>query len=345
LYLYTAALTNQLPRKKYAWFLHFLPAALTIIYLIPFFLLSGEQKMDVLLNKGRDYKTFSLVENIVMQLSGIVYVAWSFILLRRHKKNIGQQFSYEERINLNWLRYLIIALLGIWLIIIFVKQDSFIFGGVVIYVTILGFFGIRQVGIFNSNLSLQKKMDGATLAMSFTEEITLKTENSTSFLASKVDENLMIESAFVEDDVDSSLISSSSDVERDIVANKRKKYANSGLTAEALKELHQRLVGLMATEKLYTEPELSLTSLAARLNIHPNYLSQTINEVEGKSFFDYINSLRVEEFKRLVAIPENSQFTIISLAYDCGFNSKSSFNKNFKKVTGQSPSAYLEKNN
>jgi AraC-like DNA-binding protein len=81
--------------------------------------------------------------------------------------------------------------------------------------------------------------------------------------------------------------------------------------------------------------------LAKKIKIHPNYLSQVINEKQGKTFFEYINTLRVEEFKRLVALPESKQFTIMSLAYDCGFNSKSSFNKNFKKVTGQSPSEYL----
>ena len=99
----------------------------------------------------------------------------------------------------------------------------------------------------------------------------------------------------------------------------------------------------MQQEKFYTEPELTLAALAEKLNIHPNYLSQVINEKEGKSFYDYINTLRVEEFIRLILIPENSKFTMLSLASDCVFNSKSSFNKNFKKVTGQSPSEYLNK--
>ena len=62
----------------------------------------------------------------------------------------------------------------------------------------------------------------------------------------------------------------------------------------------------------------------------------------GKNFFDYINTHRTEEFKKLVSNPNNRKFTLLSLAFECGFNSKSSFNKYFKKVTGQSPSEYLQ---
>ena len=69
--------------------------------------------------------------------------------------------------------------------------------------------------------------------------------------------------------------------------------------------LHSRLK-LMETEKLYTESELSLSELANRLNTLPNYLSQVINDKEGKNFYDYINMLRIEEFKS-TGIPPGKQ--------------------------------------
>jgi AraC-like DNA-binding protein len=65
--------------------------------------------------------------------------------------------------------------------------------------------------------------------------------------------------------------------------------------------------------------------------------------MEGVNFYDYINTLRIEEFKRLISIPDNQKFTFMALAYDCGFNSKSAFNRFFKKSTGLSPSAYIRK--
>jgi YesN/AraC family two-component response regulator len=98
----------------------------------------------------------------------------------------------------------------------------------------------------------------------------------------------------------------------------------------------------MNTEKVFRESELSLADLARRLNTQPNYLSQVINEREGKNFYDYINSLRVEEFMHLVASPDSRKYTLLGLAQECGFNSKSSFNRYFKKVTGKSPSEFMQ---
>ena len=101
----------------------------------------------------------------------------------------------------------------------------------------------------------------------------------------------------------------------------------------------------MTQEKIFTESELTLGALAKTLDVHPNHLSQVINSYDGKNFYDYINYHRVEEFKRLAPLPDNRNYTLLSLAYECGFNSKTSFNRNFKKATGVSPSEYLQQQN
>jgi AraC-like DNA-binding protein len=121
-----------------------------------------------------------------------------------------------------------------------------------------------------------------------------------------------------------------------------KKYARSGLTSEAAAALHGQLTELMTGQQLYRDSELTLTDLAQRLGVHPNYLSQVINEREAMSFTDYVSSLRVEAFKQLAADPKNSHLTLLALAYECGFNSKSTFNRQFKKLTGQLPSDYWQ---
>ena len=97
----------------------------------------------------------------------------------------------------------------------------------------------------------------------------------------------------------------------------------------------------MLSERLYREPELTLAQLAACLDIHPNYLSQVINEREEVSFYDYVNGLRIEEFKRRAVLPENQKYTLLAVAFECGFNSKSAFNRCFKKATGLSPTEYV----
>jgi AraC-like DNA-binding protein len=306
LYLYTAASTNAFSFKKKTWLFHFWPFVGSILTLMPLYLMSAKEKMDLYNSDGAAYQNFNSGLLIFIYVTGLIYIFLSFHLLRKHKKNIGNQFSYEEKINLNWLRYLIYGLLVIWIIIIVLKKNSLIYGSGVVFVTILGYLGIRQVGIFGMN-----------------EAQLINETGQTDLLTDPIN-------------------TESQPVEAEIP---KKKYANSGITIEQANEIHQQLIQLMETEKFYTEPELSLNILAAKLSVHPNYLSQVINEKEGVSFFDYINTLRVNEFKRLIQEKDQSQFTLISIAYDCGFNSKSSFYKNFKKVTGQSPTDYINQLN
>lgn len=121
-------------------------------------------------------------------------------------------------------------------------------------------------------------------------------------------------------------------------------YKNSGLKEEDALLYHGRLKELMENKEPYLEPKLSLVTLAEYLDISPNYLSQIINQYEGKNFYDFINHYRVEEFKERAQNPENSNFSLLAIAYDSGFNSKSSFNEVFKKNVGKTPSQYLRSN-
>ncbi|BDD14250.1 hypothetical protein MATR_10750 [Marivirga tractuosa] len=100
----------------------------------------------------------------------------------------------------------------------------------------------------------------------------------------------------------------------------------------------------MKQEKWFLNTSLSLRSLAENLNISSNKLSWLLNERIGQNFNEYINSLRLEHFKVLVLDPENSHFTLLALAYDSGFNSKSVFNTFFKNKEGMSPKAWLKAN-
>jgi AraC-like DNA-binding protein len=101
-----------------------------------------------------------------------------------------------------------------------------------------------------------------------------------------------------------------------------------------------RLLDCMNTAKPYLNPELSLAQLAEKLAVQPDYLSAVLNSRLGLNFFDFVNQYRVEEFKAQLKIPANRRLTLVSLAYDCGFNSKATFNRVFKRVTGLTPSEY-----
>ncbi len=117
------------------------------------------------------------------------------------------------------------------------------------------------------------------------------------------------------------------------------KYKNSGLKNEIVTELYTKLLKTMADEKPYLDPKLSLTGLARLLEISPNQLSQIINQEAKVNFHDFVNNYRVEEF--IEKSRANRNFSLLALAFDAGFNSKSSFNTIFKKQKGVTPSQYL----
>lgn len=92
----------------------------------------------------------------------------------------------------------------------------------------------------------------------------------------------------------------------------------------------------------YLDPELSLRSLASQIDIHPNQLSWLLNESLGKNFNEFVNHYRIETFKDKAIAPSNKHLTLLAIAYDSGFNSKTAFNTYFKKETGLTPKAYLK---
>lgn len=121
------------------------------------------------------------------------------------------------------------------------------------------------------------------------------------------------------------------------------KYNRSNLTAERSERYLKKLLHLMETEKPYIDSELNLQKLANALAIPPHYLSQTINEKLNQSFSEFINTYRVEEAKRRLLDPKMKHLSILAIAEDVGFNSKSSFNAVFKKQTNLTPSEFRKK--
>lgn len=116
--------------------------------------------------------------------------------------------------------------------------------------------------------------------------------------------------------------------------------AYAKLSQKTLNEYASQVAITMENDRLYLEEALSLRTLAARVKLDPNLVSHVLNTIIRKSFYDYVNEFRVEEVKRKIEDKSLAHLKIVELAFDSGFNSKATFNRVFKKVTGKSPSEY-----
>jgi AraC-like DNA-binding protein len=225
------------------------------------------------------------------------YTFLGLFVLLRHQKALPDNYSYTEKINLNWLKWIVVSQLILFAgLFLFIKYGPgyrlvdyphlFAVVGAILtlYVFFIGFCGLHQDAVPNNSTSPPGPLH---------EEYIEKTS-----------------------------------------------YKNSGLSDEKADQLFIRLMLYMDGHKPFLNEDLSLAMLSGKLNITANQLSQVINQKARTNFFNFINGYRVESVKEKFRDPAMAHFSILGIAYDCGFRSKSSFNKIFKENTGQTPLEY-----
>ena len=119
------------------------------------------------------------------------------------------------------------------------------------------------------------------------------------------------------------------------------KYKTNRISQEECKRLADKLEEYMKTEKPYTNTELKIGDLAEFLGVSSHSLSYVFNQYLNCSYYDYVNDYRIAEFKRMVKTNEYSKYTLSALAELCGFSSRASFFRSFKKATGVTPNDYI----
>jgi len=131
---------------------------------------------------------------------------------------------------------------------------------------------------------------------------------------------------------------------KQVVKTKENKYQKSGLSQQDVINIYERVQEHIIKNKSFIDPELNLPMLAEQLNLSAHQLSQVINHGKDSNFYDFVNAYRIDEVKKQLCAPNSKNRSIITIAFDAGFNSKATFNRIFKSVTKQTPSAYRKSN-
>jgi AraC-like DNA-binding protein len=300
LYFYLSALVFKNRRFKKVDFLHIAPFLLFNIYLLAASHIPSLAE-GISLEHGHSGVSPPLLFNFFLMLtvlSGPVYFVLSLKLFKILDKNISENFSFYETIDLDWLRKLvgifgiIWSLLMVAAVIYHVLQlftitfcTNGLFLSLSFFIILLGYFGLKQ------------------------QEIFMATEQANF----------------------------------EFVPETAKKYASSGLKDSEALLLSEKLRRFMETEKPYLNPNLTLPQLASMIQTPSHYLSQVINEKFSLNFFDFINQYRIEEVKSRISDPQFKHLSLLGIAFECGFNSKSAFNRIFKKFTGTTPTSFKER--
>ncbi len=305
LFFYVDNYSSNFPGFRNVYFLHLIPFVAYNIFMIPFYLKSGDEKIVYYTNAMAEappfaYSMFGILKAATMP----AYLVLILADIQRHRNNLKFYFCNFDKKDLNWVRYLLVTISLVALLIIAIGirdfdggvvfsdgSERWIFIAVSIWVFGIGFYGLQQTPIFQNVTFDMREASGPT--------------------------------------------SQFGDSAKLYKMNKLQSLRDHGF--------EEKLNNYLADKKPFLKPKLTIDELADELSITPHDLSAFINESMGKTFFDLVNSFRVEELKNRLKDPANSNLTLLGNAQESGFNSKASLNRIFKKHTGVSPSQYLKR--
>lgn len=293
LYFYVRSLLGKVITRRML-LLHAIPIVSTYLIFIPFIFQSQELKLIYYSDKYIKLPFYVSVQVFIRHLSAPIYFIWIIKMLRKNRVFLKNTYSSIDNLNLRWMQNLLKGAITLWIIdtiwvyiINYTYLDIpyfyswYIKCGFVVFILIIGYYGIKQGNVFTS-------------------------------YSPKGSEN-----------------------------NKSKDLNNNKLIPDKLAKQHaDALINYIQNEKVFLNNELRIQDISIKLNIPVHIISYVINDKLDQNFYDLINNFRIEEIKSRLINPKFENLTIVAIAYDCGFNSKATFNRLFKKYTGTTPTQY-----
>ncbi len=313
MFFYIQSLLNRAFKVNKKQFLHLIPGILYVfynLYMIVYDLFVVKKNYFYSNNMDKDFDEWY---QIAGQISMICYFIFSLIYYNKYRKLIVQISSNADAVLFKWIKtYLIAFLVMIILPFVFdfleqyIKEDNAYKNGWWFYLAYsIVLYYIAITGYANA---IETKIGF---------ELSVFNEKSVFLLEQKSDD--VIERNTIDIVHEEVLVSENPD----------------------LLVWKQKIEHLIVTEKLFENPELSLPDISRKLKTNATVISRTINQGFELNFNDFVNKYRIEAVKNALKNGEHKKTTLLGIAYDCGFNSKATFNRAFKKNTGLSPKEFL----
>ena len=306
LYLYIKSLTNANYQLKKTDWLHFIPGILYLLWRIIMVVIDKLVLKHYYLMNGAVDTSFAAWYSFAWLLSLLVYLGFSINYYLQYRKFTYYELSFADAAGLKWLRNFLYAFALITLLEFskFLLSQFFAlqYGQVWYY-----FFSFALI-VYYIAISAYSPISFSISKLNFAPALLMQYEQPL----------YLSQPAEITEDVNYELVDE-----------------------QWMVEWAEKVVTAMESDHLYRRPDLTLTTLAEILGTNPSLLSKVINKKFNLNFNDYINGYRVEEVKKLMADEKYQQFNLLAIAYDAGFNSKSTFNRAFKKVTGLNPKNFL----
>jgi AraC-like DNA-binding protein len=309
-YFYVSRLLFQIKDMPARWYLHFIPATLHFFLYLPCFLMDNKTFSLKIVNNDLDIRLLFLIVGAVGLVFNAFYWWQSFKAIKVYKEQYMTRFSYEQNLQyLSSVQFIQAFCLIFWL-----------FGYVLMMFGYLFTWDVEDI--------VSKNVDAIWLIFSTVIYFL-------GYVAIRQPEVFKVpqpDSLFENVAPPPVVVAIEETAQKEIEVEKQ--------IDENIQIFKEKIEVYMLKNKPYANPNLSLNELAMKLKMQPHILSKVINQGFQKNFFDFINNYRVEEFKLRMDDPKYRHYTLISVAYEVGFNSKTAFNRSFKKMTNQTPSEY-----
>lgn len=319
LFFYVQSLLNPsftFTRKE---FLHLLPGVGYVLYSLVMFATDKlVLKEYFFLSDGAD-RDFDLWYQLLGFISMFLYFLLSLRYYSLYKKFMVQVVSYADVVLFRWVKnflYAFLVMLAIRLLFYFssaipaFEKLSYVGAWWQYFSFALIFYYIAIAGYANA---IKTKVPFRVSVVGYSAPLLLHFAGG---------ENKQLEQSDIID-IEPNLAASSND-------------------AAFMQEWKPRIEYMMQQKRAYENAELSLAGLARQLKTNPSILSKAINQSFQANFNDFINGYRVEAVKKMLVAGEQKTQTLLGIAYSCGFNSKATFNRAFKKSTGKTPKEWLQ---